>query len=71
MTQRIRAYAITFKETFDKVIALRSSKKLAINTCEDVLKDEPDGHWETMEKHKGTYDAGDKSASYEMFYVNE
>ena len=52
------------------VVKIVSSKKLAIQACEDLLEDKP-AEWKTQEKHKGIFEAENgKYTSYKMFFIN-
>ena len=51
-----------------RVIGLRSSKKLAIQACEEAVSEPV--NWAKQDKHNGEVLGSNVSATYEMFYVN-
>ena len=72
----MRAYVITLEEyhkenntATNRVIGLRSSKKTAIQACEEAVSSP--FTWDTQDKHSGEVNGANIAVTYEMFYVNE
>ena len=67
----MRAYVITDEST--GVIGLTSSKKIAIDACEEFLDQVGSGQditWTLKDKHVGHATCGGRIVGYKMFFVN-